>query len=111
MIGTFASVVKKANESRKAQEMAAAKTEQTANDVIEKLNNSNWLGWEDFEEKLATRLTKAYQDAKSDVPVDAIQDAVKGAVAKYFAEHANENTGLTEEQVTYIVETPDAKNA
>ena len=111
MIGTFASVVKKANESRKAQEMAAAKTEQTANDVIEKLNNSNWLGWEDFEEKLATRLTKAYQDAKSDVPVDAIQDAVKGAVAKYFAEHANENTGLTEEQVKYIVETAVAKNA
>ena len=111
MIGTFASVVKKANESRKAQEMAAAKTEQTANDVIEKLNNSNWLGWEDFEEKLAERLTKAYQDAKSDVPVDAIQDAVKGAVAKYFAEHANENTGLTEEQVKYIVETAVAKNA
>ena len=111
MIGTFASVVKKANESRKAQEMAAAKTEQTANDVIEKLSNSNWLGWEDFEEKLATRLTKAYQDAKSDVPVDAIQDAVKGAVAKYFAEHANENTGLTEEQVEYIVETAVAKNA
>ena len=111
MIGTFASVVKKANESRKAQEMAAAKTEQTANDVIEKLSNSNWLGWEDFEEKLATRLTKAYQDAKSDVPVGAIQDAVKGAVAKYFAEHANENTGLTEEQVKYIVETAVAKNA
>ena len=111
MIGTFASVVKKANESRKAQEMAAAKTEQTANDVIEKLSNSNWLGWEDFEEKLATRLTKAYQDAKSDVPVDAIQDAVKGAVAKYFAEHANENTGLTEEQVKYIVEMAVAKNA
>ena len=111
MIGTFASVVKKANESRKAQEMAAAKTEQTANDVIEKLSNSNWLGWEDFEEKLAERLTKAYQDAKSDVPVDAIQDAVKGAVAKYFAEHANENTGLTEEQVKYIVETAVAKNA
>ena len=111
MIGTFASVVKKANESRKAQEMAAAKQEQTANDVIEKLNNSNWLGWEDFEEKLAERLTKAYQDAKSDVPVDAIQDAVKGAVAKYFAEHANENTGLTEEQVKYIVETAVAKNA
>ena len=111
MIGTFASVVKKAKDSAKAQEMAAAKQEQTANDVIEKLNNSNWLGWEDFEEKLATRLTKAYQDAKSDVPVDAIQDAVKGAVAKYFAEHANENTGLTAEQVKYIVETAVAKNA
>ena len=74
MIGTFASVVKKAKKSAEQQEMAAAKQEQTANDVIEKLNNSNWLGWEDFEEKLATRLTKAYQDSTAKVPVDALQD-------------------------------------
>ena len=109
MIGTFASVVKKAKDSAKAQEMAAAKQEQTANDVIEKLNNSNWLGWTDFEEKLATRLTKAYQDAKSDVPVDAIQDAVKGAVAAYYANAQLENTGLTEQQVKTIINDAFAK--
>ena len=109
MIGTFASVVKKANESRKAQEMAAAKQEQTANDVIEKLNNSNWLGWEDFEEKLAERLTKAYQDAKSDVPVGALQDAVKGAMAAYYANAQLENTGLTEQQVKTIINDAFAK--
>ena len=109
MIGTFASVVKKAKESAKAQEMAAAKQEQTANDVIEKLNNSNWLGWEDFEEKLATRLTKAYQDAKSDVPVDALQDAVKGAMAAYYANAQLENTGLTEQQVKTIINDAFAK--
>ena len=109
MIGTFASVVKKANESRKAQEMAAAKQEQVANDVIEKLNNSNWLGWEDFEEKLATRLTKAYQDSTAKVPVDALQDAVKGAMAAYYANAQLENTGLTEQQVKTIINDAFAK--
>ena len=109
MIGTFASVVKKAKDSAKAQEMAAAKQEQTANDVIEKLNNSNWLGWEDFEEKLATRLTKAYQDAKSDVLVVALQDAVKGAMAAYYANAQLENTGLTEQQVKTIINDAFAK--
>ena len=109
MIGTFASVVKKAKDSAKAQEMAAAKQEQTANDVIEKLNNSNWLGWTDFEEKLATRLTKAYQDAKSDVSVGALQDAVKGAMAAYYANAQLENTGLTEQQVKTIINDAFAK--
>jgi len=113
MIGTFASVVKKANESRKAQEMAAAKTEQTANDVIEKLNNSNWLGWEDFETSLVAKMTEAYKNTNPNKQTDinVLQEAVKSAVAKYFAENANENTGLTAEQVKYIVETAVAKNA
>ena len=112
MIGTFASVVKKAKDSAKAQEMAAAKQEQTANDVIEKLNNSNWLGWEDFEEKLATRLTTAFKSELKDgatVPVDAIQDAVKGAVAAYYANAQLENTGLTEQQVKTIINDAFAK--
>ena len=113
MIGTFASVVKKANESRKAQEMAAAKTEQTANDVIEKLNNSNWLGWEDFETNLVAKMTEVYKNAKKDeiTDVNTIQEAVKAAVAEYYAKHSQDNTGLTAEQVKYIVETAVAKNA
>ena len=113
MIGTFASVVKKANESRKAQEMAAAKTEQTANDVIEKLNNSNWLGWEDFETNLVAKMTEVYKNAQKDeiTDVNTIQEAVKAAVAEYYAKHSQDNTGLTAEQVKYIVETAVAKNA
>ena len=113
MIGTFASVVKKANESRKAQEMAAAKTEQTANDVIEKLSNSNWLGWEDFETNLVAKMTEVYKNAKKDeiTDVNTIQEAVKAAVAEYYAKNSQSNTGLTEEQVKYIVETAVAKNA
>ncbi len=113
MIGTFASVVKKAKDSAKAQEMAAAKTEQTANDVIEKLSNSNWLGWEDFETNLVAKMTEVYKNAKKDeiTDVNTIQEAVKAAVAEYYAKHSQDNTGLTAEQVKYIVETAVAKNA
>ena len=113
MIGTFASVVKKAKESAKAQEMAAAKQEQTANDVIEKLSNSNWLGWEDFETNLVAKMTEVYKNAKKDeiTDVNTIQEAVKAAVAEYYAKHSQDNTGLTAEQVKYIVETAVAKNA
>ena len=111
MIGTFASVVKKANESRKAQEMAAAKTEQTANDVIEKLSNSNWLGWEDFETKLADVMADTFKqaDINKDNVKEAVNDAVEKAFAKYASSIGTSNTGLTEEQVKYIVETALSK--
>ncbi|MDD7179338.1 MAG: prepilin-type N-terminal cleavage/methylation domain-containing protein, partial [Eubacteriales bacterium] len=59
MIGTFASVVKKAKESAKMQEMTAQKQEQIANDIDAKLKNAEWLGWSDFEEKLATAVGDA----------------------------------------------------
>ena len=113
MIGTFASVVKKAKESAKMQEMAAAKQDQTATDVIEKLKNSNWLGWEDFETNLVAKMTEVYKNAnKAEITdVNTIQEAVKAAVAEYYAKNSQSNTGLTEEQVKYIVETAVAKNA
>ena len=59
MIGTFASVVKKAKESAKMQEMTAQKQEQIANDIDQKLKNAEWLGWSDFETKLAEAVSKA----------------------------------------------------
>ena len=67
MIGTFASVVKKAKESAKMQEMTAQKQEQIANDIDQKLKNAEWLGWTDFEEKLAEALTETMN--KATVPV------------------------------------------
>ena len=42
MIGTFASVVKKAKESAKMQEMTAQKQEQIANDIDQKLKNAEY---------------------------------------------------------------------
>ena len=114
MIGTFASVVKKAKESAKMQEMAAAKQEQTATDVLEKLKNQNWLGWEDFEEKLAAAVGKSVSNA-SKVDEEGMKTVVTNAVEAAFAKYASSigtgNTGLTEEQVKYIVETALAKSS
>ena len=114
MIGTFASVVKKAKESAKMQEMAAAKQEQTATDVLEKLKNQNWLGWEDFEEKLAAAVGKSVSNA-SEVNKEGMKTVVTNAVEAAFAKYASSigtgNTGLTEEQVKYIVETALAKSS
>ena len=110
MIGTFASVVKKAKESAKMQEMTAQKQEQIANDIDQKLKNAEWLGWTDFEEKLADAVSKAMSgkevgaDQSKEVKA-AVEEAVSAAFAKYAASLGQSNTGLTADQVKYIVET------
>ena len=107
MIGTFASVVKKAKKSAEQQEMAAAKQEQTANDVIEKLNNGSWLGWTDFEEKLAKALADVNVTGQGELTEASIKAAVAAALNEYAAAHPDTdktNTGLTEQQVKYIIE-------
>ena len=105
MIGTFASVVKKAKESAKMQEMTAQKQEQIANDIDQKLKNAEWLGWTDFEEKLADAVSKAM--AGKEVGADkskevkaAVEEAVSAAFAKYAASLGQSNTGLTAGSVT-----------
>ncbi len=110
MIGTFASVVKKAKESAKMQEMTAQKQEQIANDIDQKLKNAEWLGWTDFEEKLADAVSKAMSGKevgadKSKEVKAAVEEAVSAAFAKYAASLGQSNTGLTADQVKYIVET------
>ena len=111
MIGTFASVVKKAKESAKMQEMTAQKQEQIANDIDQKLKNAEWLGWEDFETKLADVMADTFKQAKIDGNnvKEAVNDAVEKAFAKYASSIGTSNTGLTEEQVKYIVETALSK--
>ena len=52
LIGTFASVINRANDSAKMQEIKAAEHEQKANDILNKLNNAQWFGWEDLEAKI-----------------------------------------------------------
>ena len=107
MIGTFASVVKKAKKSAEQQEMAAAKQEQVANDVIEKLNNGSWLGWTDFEEKLAKALADVNITADGGMTEASVKSAVAAALNEYAAAHPDTdkpNTGLTEQQVKYIIE-------
>ena len=115
MIGTFASVVKKAKESAKMQEMANQKQQQMIDDIEAKLKDDAWLGWEDFETKLADAMAKNLNGFKADVDKDAIAASVKAAVEEAFAKYASsigtDKTGLTEEQVKYIVETALAKTS
>ena len=116
MIGTFASVVKKAKESAKMQEMANQKQQQMIDDIDAKLKDDAWLGWEDFETKLAEAVSKAMSgkvvDAdKSKEVKAAVEEAVSAAFAKYASSLGTGKTGLTEEQVKYIVESALAKNS
>ena len=109
MIGTFASVVKKAKESAKMQEMTAQKQEQIANDIDQKLKNAEWLGWTDFEEKLAEVVTETMNKTTATLDEGKVKEATSAAVeaafAKYAASLGQGNTGLTADQVKYIVET------
>ena len=116
MIGTFASVVKKAKESAKMQEMANQKQQQMIDDIDAKLKDDAWLGWEDFETKLAEAVSKAMSGKevgadKSKEVKAAVEEAVSAAFAKYAASLGTGKTGLTEEQVKYIVESALAKNS
>lgn len=58
MIATFANVVKKAEDSRKLQEAKQDEINQKIEDITAKLENADWLGWEDFENELAQKLSE-----------------------------------------------------
>ncbi len=111
MIGTFASVVKKAQKSAEQQEMAAARTEQVANDVLEKLNNKDWLGWEDFETNLAKALAEHTSTIENSIKSSTnYTAALRGVLDEYVKKAAESNTSLTEAQVKYIIESALSKN-
>ena len=58
MIAVFANVVNKANDSAKLQDEKQAEIQQKLEDMEKKLENQNWLGWEDFENELAQQIAK-----------------------------------------------------
>ena len=64
MIAVFANVVKDAQESAKLQELKSQEIAQKADDIIKKVDNANWLGWEDFEDGLVARMTEVYVNTK-----------------------------------------------
>ena len=102
LIPTFTSVIKKANESAYLQE----KTSQKIDDLAQKVENPSWLGWEDLETNIVTKISAAIAENGSETTLDSelIQQAVKAAVANYYAESGMGNSSLTEEQVQKIVE-------
>ena len=95
MIAVFSNVVNKANESAKLQDEKQAEMNQKLDDIEQKLSNQSWLGWEDFENELASQL--AASDANTD-------EAINNALEEYAKKYGQGNTGLTEDQVQTIIE-------
>ena len=91
LIPTFAGLIKKANNSAYEQE----RTNQLINDAVEKIDNTNWLSFEDFEKALAEGLAKAGISQ---------EDAIKAALEEYTAKNIGSNSGLTESQIRTIIE-------
>lgn len=100
MIATFAGVVNKANKSREEQEMKQAELEQKSEDILKKLENADWLSWEDIEVAIAEGLKDVNAGASSTEVSKAVEDAIK----KYADSLGSGNTGVTEAQIQYIIE-------
>ena len=102
MIATFASVVNDAKESAELQEAQQAELAQKIDDVTKKLENPNWLTWEDFENELAEQLASVNTDES--LTADEVKAVVETALNAYAASQANKETGITEDQINLIVE-------
>ncbi|MBR0235073.1 MAG: Ig domain-containing protein [Clostridia bacterium] len=89
MIPTFTSIIRKANDSAYLQE----RTNQQLQDLIEKVENQNYLTWEDFEAKLAAAMADSANDTSAKI-TEAVKNALSGI----------SGAGLSEEQVKKIVE-------
>lgn len=93
LIPTFVSIIKKANESAYIQERQSQRIE----DIAEKLDNENWLSWEDFEVALAQKMANYNPQGGETITEEDLKLAIKNALAGY-------ETGLTEESVKKIVD-------
>ena len=100
MIAVFANVVNDAKESAKEQEMKQAELEQKSEDIIKKLENADWLSWEDIEVAIAEGL----EGVNAGATESQITAAIDAAIKKYADSLGSGNTGVTEEQITYIIE-------
>ena len=102
LIPTFVSITKKANESAYLQE----KTNQKIDDLAQKVDNTSWLGWEDFEASIVGKITDAVitNGSETQLGSEVVQQAVLQAISNYYANNSLGNTALTEEQVKKIVE-------
>ena len=97
MIAVFSNVVNDAKDAAKEQEAQQAEQNQKLEDITKKLENADWLSWEDFESKFDGLSVNCA--TKDDVK------AVVEAALKEYAESANNgNTGLTEEQIETIIQ-------
>ena len=106
IIFTFANAIKKANDSAAVQNAKNDEIAQKADDIIKKIDESNWFGWEDFETEIVTAVAKAVKENNSNAQLnkDEIKSVVEEAVVTALANIKGDNTELTEDQVKAIVE-------
>ena len=100
LIPSFSSLIKKANNSAYLQE----RTNQQIADLAEKVENQDFLTWEDLEAKLAEELAKIPATATPEEMKTAVEKATTTAVADFEKALKNNNSALTEAQVKAIVE-------
>ena len=100
MIAVFANVVNDAKESADLQEMKQAELQQKMEDITAKLDNADWLSWEDIEVAVAEGLANVSAGASESQIITALEPAIK----KYAESLGSGNTSVTEEQIKYIIE-------
>lgn len=100
MIAVFANVVNDAKESAELQEMKQAELQQKMEDITAKLENADWLSWEDIEVAIAEGL----EGVEAGASAEKVEEAIDAAIKKYADSLGSGNTGVTEEQIKYIIE-------
>ena len=103
MIATFAGVVNDAKESAKLQEAAQAEQNQKIADITAKLENADWLGWEDLENAIAEAMADVNVTVEGGMDVAQVEAAVTTAITEYMKANTRGDTGLTEEQMVTIL--------
>lgn len=105
LIPSFASLIQKANDSAYLQD----RTNQQISDLAEKVENQEFLTWEDFEAELAKQIASIQipEGASTDdveKATEATKTAIVNAVTQFEQAVKNNNTSLTEAQVKTIIE-------
>ncbi|MBQ6182296.1 MAG: prepilin-type N-terminal cleavage/methylation domain-containing protein [Clostridia bacterium] len=91
LIPTISNVIQKAKDAAYLQNRTNKQTE----GVIEKIDNPNYMTWEDFEDKLAEALTKAN---------DSTAEKIQAAVGEAIKNARFDEPGITESQIRDIIE-------
>ena len=104
LIGTFASVIKRANQSAEVQNIKNAEIAQKADDILKKIEDSNWFGWEDFETSIVAKITTEIKNSSTNtLSATEVEKIVKDALSTWEAQ-GSQTTDLTADQVKAIVE-------
>ena len=86
LIATFASVIKRANKSAEIQNIKNAEIAQKADDIIAKIENSNWFGWEDFEASIVAKIAEVVKGSSTGhLTKEQVEAIVNDAVSTIIA--------------------------